>query len=173
MDISYEYIKTALNSLGRIISYQLYVEIGSVLRGDTKGKLRTAPSNSNFLELGKGQLLQSWLPGKPNNINEVKFSDTSIEIKHGSNLPYAAIHEFGGKVSAKKKGKGGRTAMENYFWYLYKKTNIEYYKNLALRIAKKGFIEIPKREYLSKAVKEFDKNIIAVLEKHLDLEFSK
>jgi phage gpG-like protein len=46
-----------------------------------------------------GNLARSFDKNAKGNIFEVKKSQNDIELNYGSNLPYALIHEFGGKAN--------------------------------------------------------------------------
>lgn len=126
--------------------------------GNPNGAIAFAPSTSQQLSLGKGDLFRSFIPRDKNNI--LNISGTSIEF--GSKLPYAEIHETGGIVYAKKKAssrakKKETFVMAQYFWYMHKKTASPYYKYLALKVERDGYISIPQRAYLKPALEKFEK----------------
>ena len=126
--------------------------------GNPNGAIPFAPSTSKQLALGKGNLFRSFIPRDKNNI--LNISGTSVEF--GSSLPYAAIHEEGGKVYAKtkvssRKKKKETYVMAQYFWYMHKKTASPYYKYLALKVDRDGYISIPQRAYLKPALDKFEK----------------
>jgi len=57
-----------------------------------------------------------------------------------SDTPYAAIHNYGGKVQITAK-------MKKFFWAMYLKTKADHWKGLALK--KEGsFITIPQRQFI-------------------------
>lgn len=70
-------------------------------------------------------------------IKHISISPKRVVI--GSNLPYAEIHNDGGKIEITPK-------MRRYFWALFKKTAKLEFKAMAL--TKKTHIEIPKRQFI-------------------------
>jgi len=85
--------------------------------------------------IGEGKLIRS--------INTlVDYANNTIKI--GSNLPYSRIHQIGGTIKTSITPKSRK-----YFWYMFYKTNIQMFKNMAL--TKKDFfiINIPARPYIT------------------------
>lgn len=54
-------------------------------------------------------------------------------------VPYAKIHNEGGKIPVTKR-------MRRFFWAMHKKTGQDFWKRMAL--SRKGHIRIPKRQFL-------------------------
>lgn len=157
-------VRSALESA----PYLLAGFIGSNMeqRAQQNGAVAFAPSQSSRVATGTGALYRSFLPKDRNNITRI--TGTSVEIE--SKLRYAAIHEYGGKIQAKKKVSSVRRkkevfAMEQFFWAKFKETGSPYYRNLALRINEYGFVTVPARPYFEPALKEFeDSGFDALLE---------
>lgn len=125
-----------------------------------------APSSASKLQLGKGNLFRSYLPRDQNNVTNI----TGTSVVFGSKLAYAGIHETGGVIHAKKKitkGKKEVYAMAKYFWYKYKTTGSPYFRALALKVQRDGFITIKQRAYLAPAMKEFEQEGFTELGKYI------
>jgi len=63
-------------------------------------------------------------------------SMSMVIVKFGT--VYAEIHNKGGRINMTER-------MRKFFWAMFRATGDEIYKNMALN--KKGYIEIPKREF--------------------------
>lgn len=74
-----------------------------------------------------------------NAIKKFESSRTKVVIGVGADVKYASIHNEGGMVKITPK-------MRRYFWAMFKKTNEEYYKGLAM--TKKTHLDIPQRKYI-------------------------
>jgi len=74
-----------------------------------------------------------------------------------NNLSYAKIQNEGGKIRVTDK-------MKSYFWYMYKKTQNEKWKRMA--IMKKQFIVIPARPFLNNSF-EFNNKVKEDINKHI------
>lgn len=133
----------------------------------------TRPLPVENLHIRTGSLYRSFVPNSKTNFFKAEITENSLVVSIGSKLPYARIHETGGIITPKKRKFNSRYAMEAFFWAKFFKTGSLYYKNLALKIRKKGFIRMPPRKYLTKATKRFEKefwplllaNFIGILEK--------
>ena len=68
---------------------------------------------------------------------------TEVIISFGEGLNYAAIHNEGGTITVKVSAK-----MKRFFWYMYKKTEDEKWKWMALTKNETLTIKIPKRQYI-------------------------
>lgn len=140
---------------------------GDKTRDPLKATINTSDQLNSFRNLAR-----SFTQGQPGSLTEVKIDASGAVVNVGSSLIYAAIHEYGGRIQAKKtlgsvKRKKDVFAMEQYFWAMYyksKKEN-EYFKNLALKIAKDGFITIRARPYFNPAIKDFEnKDLLGILQ---------
>ena len=83
---------------------------------------------------------------------------TEVNISFGEGLNYAAIHNEGGTITVKVSAK-----MKRYFWYMYKKTEDEKWKWMALTKNETLTIKIPKRQYIGESetlMNELDKMFI-------------
>ena len=69
-----------------------------------------------------------------------------IEISVGAGLPYAAIHNEGGTITVKVTDK-----MRKYFWFMFKKTEDEKWKWMALTKEENFTIKIPKRQFIGES----------------------
>ena len=68
-----------------------------------------------------------------------KADARSVEISTGSGIPYARIHQFGGRVPISDKSRG-------FFWFMFKQTGAEKWKYMAL--SKQASFKIPARPYM-------------------------
>jgi len=83
---------------------------------------------------------------------------TEVIISFGEGLNYAAIHNEGGTITVKVSAK-----MKRYFWYMYKKTEDEKWKWMALTKKETLTIKIPKRQFIGESetlMNELDKMFI-------------
>lgn len=83
---------------------------------------------------------------------------TEVNISFGEGLNYAAIHNEGGTITVKVSAK-----MKRFFWYMYKKTEDEKWKWMALTKNETLTIKIPKRQYIGESetlMNELDKMFI-------------
>ena len=83
---------------------------------------------------------------------------TEVNISFGEGLNYAAIHNEGGTITVKVS-----TKMKRFFWYMYKKTEDEKWKWMALTKNETLTIKIPKRQYIGESetlMNELDKMFI-------------
>ena len=94
-----------------------------------------------------------------NSIKITKADFENVEISAGEGLNYAAIHNEGGTITVKVSAK-----MKRYFWYMYKKTEDEKWKWMALTKKETLTIKIPKRQFIGES---------ETLMKNLELTFIK
>lgn len=88
------------------------------------------------------KLLQQSLALK-NSINITQADFKNIEITAGAGINYGAIHNEGGTITVKVTPK-----MKKFFWAMYKKTEVEKWKFLALTKKENFIIKIPKRQFI-------------------------
>ncbi|WP_313214225.1 phage virion morphogenesis protein [Soonwooa sp.] len=79
-------------------------------------------------------------------IKITKMDMQSVEITAGEGLKYAAIHNDGGTIVVTVTEK-----MRKYFWYMYKKTEDEKWKFMALTKNEKLSIKIPQRQFIGES----------------------
>lgn len=74
----------------------------------TKEGRRNPNTGEGTLRLLTGKLFRSFTPNRPSleNVYQLKVTNDGFELVYGSNVIYAAIHEYGGKA-----GKGGKAAI--------------------------------------------------------------
>lgn len=123
-------------------------------------KERIAPSTSTKLAINTGKLFRSFARGSEGNVYKVQESSGIFELEYGSDLPYAKIHEYGGRIEAKVevssvKRKKKTTTMAQYFWRKYIETNVKYFMYIAMKIERVGYVDIPKRPYFAPAIDRF------------------
>ena len=91
-------------------------------------------------------------------IKITKADFENVEITAGEGLNYAAIHNEGGTITVKVSAK-----MKRFFWYMYKKTEDEKGKWMALTKKETLTIKIPKRQFIGESetlMSELDKMFI-------------
>lgn len=84
-----------------------------------------------------------------------------IEIRAGEGLPYAAIHNNGGTITVTVTDK-----MRKFFWAMYKKTENEKWKWMALTKKEQLTITIPKRQFIGDS-QTLNNNIQQWMSKHI------
>lgn len=131
-----------LNSIASEIGVELYKSI------EEQFVKETTPTQ---LAVRTGQLLRSYKVGDSNNVFQTKQSNGKLDITYYSKLPYASLHEYGGKIQSKGK-------LHKFFWAMYYKFKQEKYKWMAFSAKKNGYITIPKRPYIAKALEDFQIN---------------
>lgn len=119
---------------------------------------------SGSLRSGSGDLAKSLRRGGKDNIAEIDYGKNRIRIRFGSELIYAPVQEKGMRIHSKGK-------MDSYFWaryYASGKTN-DFMKASALKVMKKGYVDIPGRPFLEPGLKDFVKsNLTKILVKIYD-----
>jgi phage gpG-like protein len=71
-----------------------------------------------------------------------------IRVVAGEGLPYAAIHNEGGVINVPVTER-----MKKFFWMMYKKTEDDKWKWMALTKKEQLTIKIPKRQYIGESYK--------------------
>lgn len=93
-----------------------------------------------------------------------------VHIAAGENIPYAAIHNNGGTINVKVTEK-----MRRFFWYMFKKTDDDTWKWMALTKKEMLSIRIPKRQFIGESYtlnKELDQMFIKrIIEAQKKLKF--
>lgn len=93
----------------------------------------------------------------------IEYKPESGKVTIFSDKIYAAIHNYGGKITVTEK-------MKKWAWAMYYKTKSENYKALAL--TKKSHITIPQRQFIGED-EELNNKIKAKIEQQLEKIFSK
>jgi phage gpG-like protein len=146
---------------------QAKLEFPAVMQAYINENMHTRPANpaafnlTDKLYTRSGSLVRSFIPGQKGNVFIVKTAtDTALQVEYGTALPYAAIHEKGGVITATPK-------MIAYFWAMHYKTQLNFFKVLALAAKKNGAMKIKPRPYFAPAVKKYEKDGIAFIERNL------
>ena len=128
------------HSLDDFVS-MLVLYIGSNMEdgGNTGGQNKT-----DILRVQSGKLLQSFEKG-----TKLQFSNGMIDGEISSDVPYAAIHEYGGFI--KSKGK-----MANFFLMMFIKTKDVKWLKFRSVVLKNGGITMKPRPYFIPAVNEMN-----------------
>ncbi len=91
---------------------------------------------------------------------KTETSGNVIETSVGTNVKYAAIHEFGGQIQA-------TPSMYGFFWAKFYESKDVKWKRMALGLKRKGHINIPARPFLRPGVMDslpiYKRNIERVL----------
>lgn len=105
-----------------------------------------------------GKLFRSFKLGDENTLTKIDRADSQeIKVTIGSKLRYAQIQNDGGFIKANLNDKEGRAKykMEAWFWYKYLKTSNRFWLVNALKVRRKGGIDIKPTYYFNLAVDEF------------------
>ena len=123
---------------------------------DRKWPPRKYPEHKGTLMMVTGKLRRSILS-----------RTTESSVTWESSEPYAAIHNYGGKIIVTAK-------MKRYFWYKFKVTKDDYWKHMALmKVGSK--IHIPQRQFIGDhpQVRKAVENVISDNMKNAVADFAK
>lgn len=152
-------LKSLMERWARDIGNTFYMSVSDVLGEDVGADfVDPKPSNSPSLRIRTGGLLRSFLPTSKKGLFSYSSSEKGLQVVVGSQMPYAKIHETGGRIYAKRTKftkRGIFWSMSLFFLAKYYQTKVPYFFNLFLAVQKKGFVTIPRRAYFSKAAKVF------------------
>lgn len=131
---------------------KLYLELLAYIQSNMElanEKEREAKNTSDTIRAFNTRtgLMASFTKGNANNIFE---ENGILGFKLGTKLPYANIHEFGGKIRQMISEK-----QRSFFWFKAYQTGEEKYKGMAL--GKELNINIKARPYFEPAIKEWEK----------------
>lgn len=99
---------------------------------------------------------------------KIDIKDGKVELKYGTDKPYAGIQNRGGFIYArrthrtnKKTGKQTQTyKMAQYFWAKYYESKASakgnVFRIMALSVEKKGGVKIKGKFYLARSIKDFE-----------------
>ena len=104
--------------------------------------------------------------GKKESIRKVMATGSKIEGIIGSKVPYAAIHEYGGKTTPTTSYKA-----RSYFWWAYFETGDEKWKAMALSRKSRFSRDIKERPYLRPAVKTAWPSIMNIFKRTAETTF--
>lgn len=71
---------------------------------------------------------------------------SALSIVFGSHSPYAEIHNEGGVITIKRTDK-----MRRFFWYMYKRTEQEHWKWMALSDKEQFTVKMPQRKFIGES----------------------
>lgn len=138
---------TAVNFFKRNFELQGFVD-----QGLTKWKNVSNPRDRSRKILTKrGNLKRA--------IKKFKTQRNLIVVGVSNDINYATIHNEGGQIPITPK-------MRRYFWAMYKQTNEEYWKGLAL--TNKKYLDIPARKFIGDS-EGLRKNVDRMIVKELQL----
>ncbi|MFM8759085.1 MAG: hypothetical protein ACKODS_06005 [Methylophilaceae bacterium] len=141
------------------ISIAKYMKDQGATGGETS--VATVFNTGDKLYKMSGKLWQSFIKGNENNIYKATSSGNKYELVYGSKIPYALIHEYGGKIKATKKSIGFAYAMKK------KTNNSPMWTKIWGAMKWKGVINIKKRPYFKPAIKDFKANEQKLFEQDL------
>jgi|TARA_Y100000310_G_scaffold33205_1_gene31395 hypothetical protein len=104
--------------------------------------------------------------GKKESIRKVVAGGRRIEGIIGSEVPYAAIHEYGGKTTTRVTPRA-----RSYFWWAYSETGDEKWKGMALTSRDSFSRTIPERSYLRPAIKDAWPSIMGIFKRTAEETF--
>lgn len=79
------------------------------------------------------------------------LSGSKNQLVFGSYAPYAEIHNDGGVIKIRITAKSRK-----YFWYMYKKTENDKWKGLALTKKSVITVKMPKRQFIGESARMMD-----------------
>lgn len=141
------------------LSMSKYIKDQGATGGETS--VATVFNTGPTLYKMSGKLWQSFTKGNENNIYKVTDSGNKLELTYGSKIPYALIHEKGGKIKATKKSIGFAYAMKK------KTNNSPMWTKIWGAMKWKGVINIKARPYFKPAIKDFKLNEQKLFEQDL------
>ena len=121
---------------------QLHFEISFEKKGFTNFAFAAWPLRKD----SEGHELMGKSGTLAKSIRQSQVNMKIIEIVAGEGIPYAQIHNEGGKISVPVTKK-----MKRFFWYLHLKTKDDKYKYMALTKKERLLITIPKRQYIGES----------------------
>lgn len=133
------------------IQMQVYLAKHIQNSGSVGGETSSAPvfNTGNKLYSVSGTLWKSFVrKNQAGNVTKITASGNSIELQWGTNVTYAAIHEYGGFITGTKK-------MQGFFWWRHKQTKAPFWKWLALAVKYNGGIKMKARPYMKPAFDEW------------------
>lgn len=131
------------------IATSRYMQPGGFEAGQTPRK----PSDTGPLRIASGRLARAVrgdLQGRGDFVREFQIQAGGFLFKQVLKVPYAAIHEYGGKIPATEK-------MEAYFWaqwYDAPEGQKERWKALALGARGNSYFRIKARPYAEPAIQD-------------------
>jgi len=117
--------------------------IGTYMR---LGPKRDEKNRGDTLRVQSGRLARAVKGGIDRESNvRVEFDGKVLDYQRTIDVPYAAIHEFGGTITVRITDK-----MRRFFWFKFRETRDEKYKWMALTRKQTFTIRIPARPYISR-----------------------
>lgn len=156
-------LRDALNALSEFNARALMAAIGATAESQTRRRIsdeERSPSGAAWPGWSSGYdatrhggqtLLQSEGKLLDSIIHNVLGPD-SVEV--GSNMVYAALHNFGGQVAVTAKSR-------RYFWWRFFQTGDAFWRNLAL--TKRSHLQIPQRQFLGLSAENED-DLVGIVE---------
>lgn len=176
---AYERVKKALPKLLKRAAQRASMEFAGFVGAQMQARVvskayRTGASDSPFenatnknpnkgagtLRVASGRLFQSFTRNKPGNHTEVTIEEGAIVLKVSTDVPYAAIHEYGGSINH----PGGTPYMivDGGRILFLKKGDAR-----AIGVTKGHVINIPARPYVAPALAEFEKKAMPAIQEEL------
>lgn len=116
------------------------------------------------LGIRRGDLIRSYLPGKPQNASTTQITSTGAVMRIRSTHPGAVVHETGRPAFIRSKGR-----MHKFFWAKYAETRKLSYKIMALSVIKRGGIRVKARPSIGKGIAKFlDRGVATLQQRFVD-----
>lgn len=117
-------------------------------------------NRGSLLRVQSGRLARAVRGGIDRESNvEVRFDGSSLTYRRVIDVPYAAIHEFGGTITVRITDR-----MRRFFWAKFRETRDEKYKWMALARRQTFTIRIPARPYIAPAAEQETPFIVGLAE---------
>jgi phage gpG-like protein len=153
------------NAMGRALLKRIPHDVGQMGLSHFKGSFRKQGfTDHSFMAWvqTKDDLGHKILRDTNSLMNDVKVrKETMKRVEISATLPWASIHNNGGKYSITLTDK-----MRRFFWYMYKETGQEKWKWMALTKKKRLPIRIPQRQFIGNSHvlnNQIDKHIISLI----------
>lgn len=156
-------LRDALNALSEYNAHALMGAIGNEAESQTRRRIaeeKSSPSGVPWPAWSSGYAAsrhggQSRLQSDGHLLDRITHNvlgPDSVEV--GSNMVYAAIHNFGGQVAVTAKSR-------RFFWWKFFQTGDAFWRNLAL--TKKSHLQIPQRQFLGLSAENED-DLVGIVE---------
>lgn len=128
-------------------------ELGKMVAANMDGNSSGGFNSGTRLGSVSGRLRQAWEGGSGSvfRLQSLPYPEAEVGVDTNE-IPYAVIHEYGGKIQATPR-------MIGKLFHLAKETGEDRYRITALSARKKGFVNIPARPAVAPATEQFEREL--------------
>ena len=98
--------------------------------------------------------------GDREGIRKIRRINNAVVGEYGTKVPYANIHEYGGKIRITE-------ASRRFFWYMFYETGIPAWKNMAL--TRKSHFVVPARPFFRPAVAKARPDVFKFFQEEIEM----